>query len=61
MRIGEAIRKLDEGVLMRGAFYLLLSAAAIFLVVDIRDMTAMNAAFPASIRCTKTSPCCRRP
>lgn len=46
MRIGEAIRRLDEGVLMRGAFYILLSAAAVFLVVDIRDMTAMNAALP---------------
>lgn len=46
MRIGEAIRKLDEGALMRGAFYVLLSAAVVFLVVDIRDMTTMNAALP---------------
>ena len=47
MRIGEAVRKLDDGVLMRGAFFILLAFAAVFLVIDIRDMLAANAAAPA--------------
>lgn len=50
MRIDEAIKalmRLDDGVLMRGAFYILLSAAAVFLAIDVRDITAMNAALPA--------------
>ncbi|MGK6316086.1 ATP-dependent Clp protease proteolytic subunit [Neorhizobium sp. DT-125] len=49
MRIDEPIKalmRLDDGVLMRGAFYILLSAAAVFLVIDVRDITAMNAALP---------------
>ncbi|MCC2613438.1 COG3904 family protein [Neorhizobium petrolearium] len=49
MRIDEPIKallKLDDGVLMRGAFYILLSAAAVFLLIDVRDITAMNAALP---------------
>lgn len=46
MSITEALRRLDEGVLMRGAFYLLLSAAAIFLVTDIRDIATANTALP---------------
>jgi len=50
MRIDEAVKgltRLDDGVLMRGAFYILLSAAAVFLAIDVRDITAMNAALPA--------------
>lgn len=49
MRIDEPIKallKLDDGVLMRGAFYILLSAAAVFLLIDVRDITEMNAALP---------------
>ena len=49
MRIDEPIKalmRLDDGVLMRGAFYILLSAAAVFLLIDVRDITAMNAALP---------------
>jgi hypothetical protein len=46
MRIGEALRRLDEGLLMRGAFYVLLSAAAVFLVVDLRDISQANAELP---------------
>jgi hypothetical protein len=46
MRIGEAIRKVDDGVLMRAAFYIMLGVAAVFLVIDIRDMTTANAALP---------------
>ncbi|RWX76789.1 hypothetical protein EPK99_14020 [Neorhizobium lilium] len=46
MRIGEALRRLDDGMLMRGAFYALLSAAAIFLVIDIRDISRANAGLP---------------
>ncbi|ASY59403.1 ATP-dependent Clp protease proteolytic subunit [Sinorhizobium sp. CCBAU 05631] len=50
MRIDDtfkALMQLDDGVLMRGAFYALLSAAAIFLLIDVRDLTAMNAELPA--------------
>jgi hypothetical protein len=46
MRIGEAIRRLDDGMLMRGAFYILLAAAAVFLVVDLRDVSQANADLP---------------
>jgi hypothetical protein len=46
MRIGEAIRRLDDGMLMRGAFYALLAAAAVFLVVDLRDVSQANAELP---------------
>lgn len=46
MRIGEAIRRLDDGALMRGAFYALLSAAAVFLFVDIREIANANAELP---------------
>jgi hypothetical protein len=49
MRIDEpfkALMRLDDGVLMRGAFFLLLSAAAVFLLIDMRDITAMNAELP---------------
>lgn len=49
MRIDDAFKallRLDDGVLMRGAFYVLLSAAAVFLVIDVRDITAMNAELP---------------
>ncbi|MBP1841860.1 hypothetical protein J2046_000104 [Rhizobium petrolearium] len=50
MRIDESIKallKLDDGVLMRGAFYILLSAAVVFLLIDVRDITAMNAELPS--------------
>ncbi|ACP22361.1 conserved hypothetical protein (plasmid) [Sinorhizobium fredii NGR234] len=50
MRIDDtfkALMRLDDGVLMRGAFYALLSAATVFLLVDVRDLTAMNAELPA--------------
>jgi hypothetical protein len=46
MRIGEAVRKLDDGVLMRGAFYALLCVSAAFLFVDIREITNANAELP---------------
>jgi hypothetical protein len=46
MRIGEAIRRADDGVLMRAAFYIMLGVAAVFLVIDIRDMTSANATLP---------------
>ena len=49
MRIDEplkALMRLDDGVLMRGAFYILLSAAAVFVAIDVRDITTMNAALP---------------
>jgi hypothetical protein len=49
MRIDElfkALMQLDDGVLMRGAFFILLSAAAVFLLIDMREITAMNAELP---------------
>ncbi len=50
MRIDEAFKalaRLDDGVLMRGAFYSLLSAAAVFLCIDMRDIVALNAELPS--------------
>jgi len=49
MRIDEAVKalaRLDDGVLMRGAFFSLLSATAVFLWIDMRDIVALNAALP---------------
>ncbi|QFI70240.1 ATP-dependent Clp protease proteolytic subunit [Sinorhizobium alkalisoli] len=49
MRIDEACKalaRLDDGMLMRGAFFTLLSAAGIFLWIDMREIAAMNAEFP---------------
>jgi len=46
MRIGEAIRKLDDGVLMRGAFYALLCVSAVFLFIDIREIADANTELP---------------
>jgi len=50
MRIDQplkALGRLDDGALMRGAFYLLLGAAVVFLAIDIREISAVNAALPA--------------
>ncbi|MCM2474475.1 hypothetical protein HGO38_13420 [Rhizobium sp. CG5] len=50
MRIDQplkALGRLDDGMLMRLAFYILLGAAAVFLVVDLREINAVNAALPA--------------
>ena len=46
MKIGEAIRRIDDGVLMRCVFYALIAASATFLVVDVREITAANAELP---------------
>ena len=46
MRIGEVLRRLDDGQLMRGAFYGLLCTAVVFLVIDIRDIARANAELP---------------
>lgn len=49
MRIDDAFRalmRLDDGVLMRGAFFVMLSAAGIFLLIDMREIAAMNAGLP---------------
>ncbi|ASY65640.1 hypothetical protein SJ05684_b46580 (plasmid) [Sinorhizobium sojae CCBAU 05684] len=51
MRIDEAFKalaRLDDGALMRGAFITLLSAAGIFLWIDMREIAAMNAEFPGT-------------
>ena len=46
MRIGEAIRRIDEGAIMKGAFYLLLCTSAVFMVVDIREMATSETELP---------------
>ncbi|TWF53048.1 ATP-dependent Clp protease proteolytic subunit [Neorhizobium alkalisoli] len=47
MRIGEAIRRLDDGVIMRGAFYILLASSVVFLVNDVREIASANTDLPA--------------
>ncbi|NTE88401.1 hypothetical protein [Agrobacterium rubi] len=42
----KAVISIDDGVLMRGAFYVLLAAAAAFLVIDIREISTAEAARP---------------
>lgn len=46
MTIGEAIRRIDDGVLMRCVFYVLLAASLTFLVIDVREITTANAELP---------------
>lgn len=46
MTIGEAIRRIDDGVLMRCVFYVLLAASMTFLVIDVREITTANAELP---------------
>ncbi|WP_027997949.1 hypothetical protein [Sinorhizobium arboris] len=46
MRIDETVKalmRLDDGVLMRGAFIVMLMAAGTFLLIDLRDLAAQNA------------------
>lgn len=42
----KALISVDDGVLMRGAFYVLLAAAAAFLVIDVREISTAEAARP---------------
>jgi hypothetical protein len=46
MKIAEAIRRIDDGVLMRCVFYMLLLASLAFLFVDVREITVANAELP---------------
>lgn len=46
MKIGDAIRRVDDGMVMRVAFYILLAASASFLVIDVREMLTSNAELP---------------
>lgn len=46
MTIGEAIRRIDDGMLMRCVFYALVAASATFLVIDVREITTANAELP---------------
>ncbi|TBN14896.1 hypothetical protein EYC79_07730 [Agrobacterium cavarae] len=43
----KAIISLDDGILMRGVFYLLLAAAATFLVIDVKEINEAEAARPS--------------
>ena len=45
-RLKTAFLRADDGLLMRGAFFSLLAAAGVFLIVDIRDMSLANASLP---------------
>lgn len=59
MRIDQPIKallSLDDGALMRGAFYILLAAAAAFLVIDVREITALNTALPGHDPMTTDQP-----
>jgi hypothetical protein len=50
MRIDEpfkALARMDDGALMRAVFYILLTVSAVFLVIDVRDLAATNAALPS--------------
>jgi hypothetical protein len=47
MRIADAIRRIDDGMVMRCAFYLLLAASSIFIVTDVREMLAANTDLPS--------------
>ncbi|KIP97655.1 periplasmic protein [Agrobacterium tumefaciens] len=42
----KALISVDDGVLMRSAFYVLLAAAAAFLVIDVREISTAEAARP---------------
>ncbi len=49
MRIDEAFKalvRIEDGVLMRGAFFAMLAAAGVFLLIDLREISAMNAGLP---------------
>ncbi|MGF6178944.1 hypothetical protein [Ensifer sp. 4252] len=49
MRIGEtltALKRLDDGTVMRGAFVVLLSLSVVFFMIDVRDILATNAKLP---------------
>ncbi|AYD03492.1 hypothetical protein [Neorhizobium sp. NCHU2750] len=46
MTIAEVIRRIDDGVVMRGVFYALLAASITFVVVDLREMLTTEASMP---------------
>lgn len=43
----KAVLRIDDGALMRSAFYVLLAASLAFLVIDIREISTADAARPA--------------
>ncbi len=46
MTIAEAIRRIDDGALMRCVFYGLVCASVAFLAIDMREITVANAELP---------------
>jgi hypothetical protein len=56
MRIGEAIRRLDDGVLLRGVFYLMLGISGIFLVTDVREIANAKTETPGYDPMRETDP-----
>jgi hypothetical protein len=46
MTIAEVIRRVDDGMVMRVAFYALLAASVAFVVVDVREMVTASAELP---------------
>jgi hypothetical protein len=56
LRLKAAFLRADDGLLMRGAFFALLAAAAAFLFVDLREMSLANAALPGHDPMTTDAP-----
>lgn len=56
LRLKDAFLRVDDGLLMRGAFFGLLAAAGAFLFVDLREMSLANAALPGHDPMTTDAP-----
>lgn len=55
-RLKDAFLRADDGLLMRGAFFGLLAAAAAFLFIDLREMSLANSAIPGHDPMTTDAP-----
>ncbi|MGV8938527.1 MAG: hypothetical protein ACOH2J_15505 [Allorhizobium sp.] len=56
MRLKTAVLSADDGLLMRGAFFSLLTAAGVFLFVDLREMNLAHASLPGHDPMTTDAP-----
>jgi hypothetical protein len=56
LRLKTAFLRADDGLLMRGAFFTLLAAAAAFLYLDLREMKLESAALPGHDPMTTDAP-----
>ncbi|PWV95352.1 hypothetical protein DFR52_1123 [Hoeflea marina] len=55
-RLKRAVLSADDGLMMRGAFFVLLLAAGAFLYVDLREMSLASAALPGHDPMTTDAP-----